>query len=137
LAYLTDNYQIPGVSNFMTGTPNWTALWVPANQLDGGRQWSEVAPAYLGLDSTGKPVVPAIGHPYPGTPDKIRSSGMQAWDVSLFKNIPLPGEQRNRTIQLRCETYNPLSFRFWLEGFRRDSKPAGIQRGKRHGDLRA
>jgi hypothetical protein len=31
---------------------------------------------------------------------------MQAWDVSLFKNVPLPGEQHKRTIQLRCETYN-------------------------------
>jgi hypothetical protein len=89
----------------MTGTPNWTAFWVPANQFDGGRQWSEVAPAYLGLDATGKPVIPAIGHPYSGTPDKIRSSGMQTWDVSLFKNIPLPGKHE-RTIQLRCETYN-------------------------------
>jgi hypothetical protein len=30
---------------------------------------------------------------------------MQTWDVSLFKNIPLPGKQE-RSIQLRCETYN-------------------------------
>jgi hypothetical protein len=106
LGYLTDNYQISGVSNFMTGTPNWTPFWVPANQLDGGRQYSEVAPAYLGLDGTGKPVIPAIGHPYEGTPDRIRSGGVQTWDVSLFKNVPLPGEQHNRTIQIRCETYN-------------------------------
>ncbi len=105
LAYLTDNYQISGVSNFMTGTPNWTAFWVPANQLDGGRQWSKVPPAYLGFDQGGKPVIPAIGHPYAGTPDSIRSGGMQTWDVSLFKNVPLPGKHE-RSIQLRCETYN-------------------------------
>jgi hypothetical protein len=111
LAYLTDNYQISGVSNCMTGTPNWTPFWVPANQFDCGRQYSEVAPAYLGLDSSGKPVVPAIGQPYPGTPGKIRSSGMQTWDVSLFKNVPLPGDQHKRTIQLRCETYNLFDHR--------------------------
>ena len=105
LAYLTDNYQISGVSNFMTGTPNWVAFWVPANQFDGGRQWSKMPPAYLGLDKHGKPIIPSIGHPYAGTPDKIRSGGMQTWDVSLFKNIPFSKEQ-NRTIQLRCETYN-------------------------------
>jgi len=105
LAYLTDNYQLSGVSNFMTGTPNWTPFWVPANQLDGGRQYSEVAPAYLGIDSQGKPVVPEIGHPYAGTPDKLRSGGMQTWDVSLFKNVPLPGKSE-RSVQLRCETYN-------------------------------
>jgi hypothetical protein len=105
LAYLTDNYQISGVSNFMTGTPNWIAFWVPANQLDGGRQWSKLPPAYLGLDKQGKPVIPQIGRPYAGTPDKIRSGGMQTWDVSLFKNIPIVGE-KNRSVQLRCETYN-------------------------------
>jgi hypothetical protein len=30
---------------------------------------------------------------------------MQTWDMSLFKNVPLPGKQE-RSIQLRCETYN-------------------------------
>jgi hypothetical protein len=75
-------------------------------QFDGGRQYSEVAPAYLGLDSSGKPVVPTIGQPYAGTPDRIRSGGMQTWDVSLFKNVPIPGERHTRSIQLRSETYN-------------------------------
>jgi hypothetical protein len=105
IAYATDGYQLSGVSNFMTGTPNWTPFWVPANQFDGGRQWSELAPVYLGIGSNGKPVVPTIGQPYYGTPDKLRTGGMQTWDVSLFKNIPI-GEKSQRTIQLRCETYN-------------------------------
>ena len=104
LAYLTDNYQLSGISNFMTGTPNWTAFFVPANQFDGGRQYSKVAPAYLGI-SHGKPVIPAIGRPYPGTPDAIRSGGLQTWDISLFKNVPIPGKHE-RSVQLRLETYN-------------------------------
>jgi hypothetical protein len=105
IAYATDGYELSGVSNFMTGTPNWTPFWVPANQFDGGRQYSELAPVYLGLDSSGKPIVPTIGQPYYGTPDKLRTGGMQTWDVSLFKNIPI-GEKGQRTIQLRCEAYN-------------------------------
>jgi len=105
LAYATDGYQLSGVSNFMTGTPNWTPFWDPANQLDGGRQYSELAPVYLGLNSFGKPIIPAIGKPYYGTPDSLRTGGMQTWDISLFKNIPI-GDRGQRTIQLRCETYN-------------------------------
>jgi hypothetical protein len=105
LPYLTDNYQISGVSNFMTGTPNWTPFFVPANQLTGGRQYSKLAPAYLGFNSMHQPVIPAIGRPFYGTPDSIRSGGMQTWDISLFKNVPLPGKHE-RSVQLRCETYN-------------------------------
>lgn len=105
LAYLTDNYELSGVSNFMTGTPNWTAFWVPANQFDGGSQYSEIPPVYLSVDNKGNAILPKIGQPDPGTPDKIRSGGMNTWDVSLFKNIPMPGKTE-RSIQLRCETYN-------------------------------
>jgi hypothetical protein len=104
LGYLTDNYQLSGVTNFMTGTPNWTQFWVPANQFDGGRQYSKLPPANLGIVH-GQPVVPPIGQPYTGTPDAIRAGGMQTWDMSLFKNIPLPWGAE-RSIQLRCETYN-------------------------------
>lgn len=105
LGLLTDNYELSGLSNFMTGTPNWTQIWVPANQFDGGRQYSKAPPVNLSVDTNGKPILPAIGHPDPGTPDRLRAGGMQTWDMSLFKNIPLPGKQE-RSIQLRCETYN-------------------------------
>jgi len=105
LGLVTDNYELSGVSNFMTGTPNWSAIWVPANQFDGGRQWSKAAPVNLSVDQSGKPILPALGHPDPGTPDRLRAGGMQTWDMSLFKNIPLPGKHE-RSIQLRCETYN-------------------------------
>jgi hypothetical protein len=105
LAYLTDNYQISGLSNFMTGIPNWTQIYVPANTFDGGRQYSKLPPVELGLDNFGKPVLPPIGRPYYGTPDRLRSGGMNTTDVSVFKNIPLPGKGE-RFIQLRGESYN-------------------------------
>lgn len=104
IGLLTDGYQISGVSNFMTGTPTWTPFWVAGSQLSGGRQWSKIPPAYLGIDSSGKPILPAIGQPYKGTPERLRDGGMQTWDMSLFKNFPL-GENRG-TFQIRCETYN-------------------------------
>jgi hypothetical protein len=105
LGLLTDNYELSGVSNFMTGTPNWTQIYVPGNQFDGGRQYSKTPPVNLSVDTNGKPILPAIGHPDPGTPDRLRAGGMQTWDMSLFKNIPLLGNQE-RSVQLRCETYN-------------------------------
>lgn len=105
LGYLTDNYQLSGISNFMTGSPNSTQIWVPANTFDGGRQWSKLPPVTLGVDAHGQAILPKIGRPFYGTPDRIRSGGMQTWDLSLFKNIPLPGKME-RSVQLRCETYN-------------------------------
>ena len=105
LAYLTDNYQLSGISNFMTGTPNSTPIWVPSNTFDGGRQWSKLPPVTLGIDAHGQAILPQVGKPFYGTPDRIRSGGMNTWDVSLFKNLPLPGKAE-RSIQLRCETYN-------------------------------
>ncbi len=104
LAYLTDGYQISGVSNFMTGTPTWTQLWVRGDLLYGGRQWSKLPAANLSVDSSGKALLPAIGQPSKGTADRLRDGGMQTWDVSLFKNFPLGGAARN--LQIRCETFN-------------------------------
>jgi Carboxypeptidase regulatory-like domain/TonB-dependent Receptor Plug Domain len=105
LAYFTDNYQISGLSNFMTGFPNWTQIYVPANNFDGGRQYSKLPPITLGLDQFHRPVLPPLGQPYYGTPDRLRSGGMNTWDLSIFKNIPLPGKAE-RSIQLRGESYN-------------------------------
>ncbi|MDR3749056.1 MAG: TonB-dependent receptor, partial [Acidobacteriota bacterium] len=104
LSYLTDGYQISGVSNFMSGTPTSTAFWVQGSQLTGGRQWSKIAPAFLGIDTTGKPIVPKIGQPYKGTPERLRDGAMQTWDMSLFKNFPLG--KSDRTVQIRCEAFN-------------------------------
>jgi hypothetical protein len=57
------------------------------------------------LDDHGKPILPAIGHPSRGTPDRLRTGGMQTWDASLFKNFPI-GSKAERSVQIRCEAYN-------------------------------
>lgn len=105
LALITDGYEISGLSNFMTGTPNWSTDFTPGNTFDGGRQYSKVAPITLSVDASGKPILPALGHPDKGTPDRLRSGGMDTSDVSIFKNIRLPGKTE-RSIQLRGESYN-------------------------------
>jgi hypothetical protein len=111
LGYFTDNYQLSGISNFMTGAPSADypqggsmALWVPANQLTGSNQWGKLPPAWIGQDKSGNLVLPTIGQPYAGTRDVLRGGGMQNWDMSLFKNFPLHGE--TTSLQLRLEAYN-------------------------------
>ena len=108
LGYLTDNYQISGLTNLMTGFPNWTQIYIPGNVFDGGRQYSKLPPITLGVDPYGRPIAPPIGQPYYGTPDRLRSGGMIATDVSIFKNFPLPGKGE-RSIQLRGESYNIIN----------------------------
>ncbi|MGD0790519.1 MAG: TonB-dependent receptor [Terriglobales bacterium] len=118
LSYVTDNFQLSGVSQFMTGAPlqdyppgGSLALWVPGNQLTGSDQWGKLPPAWIGLDQTGKLnlpsnlILPTIGKPFPGSRATIRGGGMQNWDMSLFKNIPL-GSNEARYIQLRGEAFN-------------------------------
>jgi len=104
LSLLTDGYKISGVSNFMSGTPTWTQLWVRGDLLYGGRQWSKLPAANLAFDTTGKTILPTIGQPSKGTPELLRDGAMQTWDLSLFKNFAL-GKQP-RSLQIRCETYN-------------------------------
>ncbi|HZV60090.1 MAG TPA: hypothetical protein VFF42_07090 [Candidatus Eremiobacteraceae bacterium] len=42
-----------------------------------------------------------------GTGDTLRNGGMQNWDISLFKNIPLGAEMRY--LQLRVEAFNAFN----------------------------
>ena len=105
LAYITDGYQISGVTNFMTGTPTWTQLWQDGARTTGSRSWSKLPSAFLAVDRNGKLVLPELGHISKGTPDRLRQGGMQTWDMSLFKNLPL-GNNKARTMQIRCEAYN-------------------------------
>src|SRR5262249_14021229 len=57
LSYLTDNFQLSGVTQFMTGTPvdlnnSWS---FESGAIDGGNMWG-IIPYYYGLDSAGNPV---------------------------------------------------------------------------------
>ena len=107
LSYVTDNFQLSGVTNFMTGTPidlgnGWQG---EPGAINGSNMWGAI-PYYYTLDKNLNPVYPlTIGTPGPGSRDLLRTGGIQNWDMSLFKNIPL-GSNEQRYIQLRLETFN-------------------------------
>jgi hypothetical protein len=113
LSYLTDNFQLSGVTQFMTGPPlgdypigGQLALWVQGNQLTGSDQYGKLPPAWIGLDKAGNLVLPKLGGlPFTGSRGSIRGGGMQNWDMSIFKNIPM-GSNEQRYIQLRGEAFN-------------------------------
>jgi hypothetical protein len=123
LAYITDDYQLSGVTQFMTGSPvdlnnNYS---FPSGTVDGSNMWGAI-PFYYTLDASGNPVLPAIGPPVRGSRDTIRNSNMQTWDMSLFKNIPL-GHNEARYIQLRLEAFNAFNhpnFSTWNYGITTD-----------------
>lgn len=104
VAYLTDNYQLSGIAQFMTGTPvdlnnGWS--WEPGT-ADGGNMWGAI-PYYYTLDKNGDLQLPPIGTRVRGTRDIIRTGGMQNFDMSLFKNIPI---KERYSVQLRLEAFN-------------------------------
>jgi hypothetical protein len=105
LSYITDNYQLSGITQFQTGTPidlsnNFS---FPSGSLDGSNMWGKI-PFFFTLDSNNEPLLPTVGLPVRGTRDRLRTGGMQNWDMSLFKNIPLGSE--SRYLQLRLEAFN-------------------------------
>ena len=108
LSYVTDNYHLSGVTQFMTGTPvdlN-NAYSFPSGSLDGGNMWGNI-PFYYTADRQGNPVTPQVGFPQRGTRDILRYGGIQNWDMSLLKNIPLGSEARY--LELRLETFNTFN----------------------------
>ena len=123
LSYLVDNYQLSGYTSFMSGTPlaAWagTAVWWPPAQWITGSVSEWIRPGfYLGTNGNVNQGVatskfnpaaflpPGIGAPVPGNRD-LRGGGLQNWDISLFKNIPLGSEQRY--LQLRLEAFNAFN----------------------------
>jgi hypothetical protein len=109
LSYVTDNFQLSGVTQFMTGKPsdlnnNYS---FPSGSLDGSNMWGAI-PFYFSLDQNKNPVLPAVGPPVRGSRDTLRDGGMQTWDMSLFKNIPL-GKNEARYLQLRLEAFNAFN----------------------------
>jgi len=106
LSYVTDNYQLSGVTQFMSGTPvDLNNAWSgePGAQT-GSNMWGAI-PNYFTLNQSLNPVYPTIGAPLRGSRDILRNGGMQDWDMSLFKNIPL-GKNEARSLQLRLEAFN-------------------------------
>ena len=113
LSYATDNFELSGITQFMSGDPvpdysvvgNDMAIWAPANVLTGSDQWGALPPAWTGMDRSGNLILPKLGIPLKGSRGALRDGGMQNWDMSIFKNIPL-GKKEARYLQLRGEAFN-------------------------------
>jgi hypothetical protein len=106
LSYITDNFQLSGITQLMSGAPvdlNNGFSFPPGN-ITGSNQYGAL-PIYFFLDGAGNPVLPPIGRAVRGSRDTLRNGGMQNWDMSLFKNIPL-GKNEARYLQLRLEAFN-------------------------------
>jgi hypothetical protein len=106
LSYVTDNYQLSGVTQFMTGNPvdlN-SGFSFPPGSVTGSDQYGAI-PFYYSLDANKNLVLPQIGSPLRGTRDTLRYGGIQNWDMSLFKNLPL-GKNEARYLQMRLEAFN-------------------------------
>ncbi len=109
LSYALGNYQLSGVVQAMSGTPvDLNSGWsFESGAVDGGSMWGAI-PFYFTLDSQGNPVVPPIGSRLAGSRDLLRNGGLQDWDMSLFKNIPI-GRGDRYLLQLRLEAYNAFN----------------------------
>jgi hypothetical protein len=109
LSYVTDNFQLSGITQFETGTPvdlNNAFQGEPGAQT-GSNMWGAV-PLYYTLGGSGNPIYPTMGAPIRGTRDVLREGGLQNWDTSLFKNLPL-GSNEARYLQLRLEAFNSFN----------------------------
>ena len=112
LSYITDNYQLSGVTQLMSGAPqplvNWASTvnaYIEQGAIQGSNfSWdNRIPPLNYCIDKGGNPVLPKIGVPNRYCRDSVRTGGLQNWDMSLFKNIPF-GERYS--IQLRLEAFN-------------------------------
>ena len=109
VSYLVDNYQLSGVVQAMSGTPvdlN-NNFGFESGTVDGGNMWGAI-PYYFTYDrSTGQIALPPVAdYRLRGTRDTLREGGMQNWDLSLFKNIPI---KERFNLQLRLEAYNAFN----------------------------
>ncbi|MEP7366798.1 MAG: carboxypeptidase regulatory-like domain-containing protein [Acidobacteriota bacterium] len=124
--WVLDGWQLSGITSFLSGAPSGIGY-----SLVSGADLTGASGA--GVDSrvnlTGDPVLPkgertelkhfntSVVRPPTGAgelgigtaaKDLIRLPGVNMWDISLFKNIPL-GSNEARRLQFRIETYNTFN----------------------------
>lgn len=118
---LLDNWQLSGITAFVTGNPaEITYSTVDGADLNGGGDGSRVivtgdpqpsgfTPSLDGWFDTSVFTRPAVGQIVGSSQwgntgrDIVRLPGVHNWDLTLFKNVPFGG---TRQFQLRWEVYN-------------------------------
>jgi hypothetical protein len=122
LSYITDNFQLSGITQAMSGFPIDPGIWwPPANTINGTYSGDSIGwqrawiypivtrdPNHKVGTSKFDPAAfqpPNIGIPIGASRSNLRTGGMQNWDMSIFKNIPL-GSNEQRYLQLRLEAFN-------------------------------
>jgi len=121
LSYITDDYQLSGITTFESAAPIDPGLWwSPAMTINGtyNAWWINYSRAYVYPTINGDAeravgtskydpatfVAPPVGIPPTPSRSSLRGGGLQNWDMSLFKNIPFGNEARY--LQLRFEAFN-------------------------------
>ena len=114
-----DDWQLSGITTFQSGAPTGITLSfvnttdITGSPTDTARVVVVANPilpkgqrTFSRSFNTAAFQAPAVGTFGNAANDVIRGPGMNNWDASVFKNIPL-GERRH--LQLRCELYNALN----------------------------
>ena len=146
--HVFDDWQVSGIAAFVSGTPSGIGFsTTDSTDLTGGGDGQRVivtGPARLAHGdrtfdrwfNTSAFARPALSDPGNAPRDVSRGPGVNNWDISLFKRIPLRKE--DRFLQLRWEMYNAFNhtqFSSVDSGARFD--PQGNQVNGRFGQLTA
>jgi len=116
-----DDWQISGIATMMSGAPSGvSATLVSTSDITGSPTDTGARPVVLAdprlpkgertfsrnfnIDAFGPPV---IGTPGNAAKDLFRGSGINNWDLSLFKNFRIPWE--GLRLQFRGEFYNAFN----------------------------
>ncbi len=114
-----DNWQLSGITTFLSGSPQGVSIATTDNADiagggDGVRPVMLTNPVlsksdrtisrFLNTDAFGRPERGSFGN---APKDVFRGPGINNWDVSLLKNIPMPLE--GHRLQFRAELYNAFN----------------------------
>jgi hypothetical protein len=108
LGVVTDHWEVSGVGRIMSGAPFTPGLTSVDNYNFTGTPSETVRPDVLNPDADpvnrfGRPARNSFGNTGQNV---LRGPGMNNWDLSIYRQIPL---REGKYIQLRLESYNTLN----------------------------